>query len=248
MPSVRIVGPGRAGRALAGALQRAGWDVAAPVHRGEDPSGACSDVDVCVVATPDAAIPEVAAAMRPVAETLVVHLSGATGLEPLDGHERRAGFHPLVALPDVPDAWRRLVGAWFAVDGDPGVAALVEAVEGTAIRIDATDRALHHAACCVAANHVTALVAQVERLSPAGVPAAAYLDLALGAIENCRTMGAADAITGPAARGDWLTLERHYSAIPPVERPLYRQLAAEAARLAGRSLPPTPDGDSSADA
>ena len=60
---VRIVGPGRAGRACSPALGRAGWDVAPLVGRDGDVAGAADGVDLVVLATPDGAVAAVAAAV-----------------------------------------------------------------------------------------------------------------------------------------------------------------------------------------
>ena len=49
-----------------------------------------------------------------------------------------------------------------------------------------------------------------------------------------RSLGAADALTGPVSRGDLGTVERHLGALDPAERDAYRSMAREAARLAGR--------------
>jgi error-prone DNA polymerase len=47
------------------------------------------------------------------------------------------------------------------------------------------NRALYHAAACVAANHVVALLGQVERLaSAADVPFAAFFDIVRAAVDN----------------------------------------------------------------
>src|SRR5687767_11747186 len=116
MPTLRVVGPGRAGSSLARALGAAGWDVVEPVRRGDDPARAAQEVDLVVVATPDAAVAEVAAAIEPVEATVVAHLAGSLGLEALAPHARRAAIHPLRSLP-TPDT--DLNGAWFAVAGDP---------------------------------------------------------------------------------------------------------------------------------
>ncbi|HYF45777.1 MAG TPA: hypothetical protein VD926_06165, partial [Acidimicrobiales bacterium] len=97
---LRLVGPGRAGGALALALHRAGWTVEAPLGREDDLAAAAEGVDLLVLAVPDPVIAEVAAAVDPVATTVVAHLAGALGLDVLAGHERRAALHPLVALPD----------------------------------------------------------------------------------------------------------------------------------------------------
>ena len=65
---------------------------------------------------------------------------------------------------------------------------------------------------------------------------AAVRPRAAAVVENVRTLGAAEALTGPAARGDLATIERHLEAIGPDERDTYRVLAREATRLAGRDL------------
>ena len=65
MPSVRIIGAGRAGMALSIALEEVGWDVLAMPDREADLSDAAQDVDLIVLATPDAVIDEVAGAIAP---------------------------------------------------------------------------------------------------------------------------------------------------------------------------------------
>ena len=53
MPSVRIIGGGRAGGSVHGALVAAGWTSAGVLGRHDDPTGAARDVDLLVLATPD---------------------------------------------------------------------------------------------------------------------------------------------------------------------------------------------------
>src|SRR5260221_391743 len=53
MPAVRLIGPGRAGQALARALGAVdGWDVAGLLGRADDPTGAAGGVDLLVLAVP----------------------------------------------------------------------------------------------------------------------------------------------------------------------------------------------------
>ncbi|HET6953199.1 MAG TPA: Rossmann-like and DUF2520 domain-containing protein [Acidimicrobiales bacterium] len=238
---VRIVGPGRAGRALALALGRAGWDVAPLLGRHDDPGPAAEGVDLVVVAPPDAAIGAVARAVRPETGVVVAHLSGALGLDVLAPHERRAAVHPLMALPTPEIGAERLVGGWFAVAGDPLASEVVESLRGRSFTVADDDRALYHAAAAVASNHLVALLGQVERLAAAtGAPLEAYLDLAAATLDNVRALGPAAALTGPAARGDDATIRRHLDALPADERPVYLALVDAARRLAGRPAEETP--------
>ena len=236
MSTLRIVGPGRAGSSLADALAGAGWDVAAPVTRHDDPSGAARDVDLCVIATPDALIAAVAAAIDPVPSTVVAHLAGSLGLDVLAPHTRRAAMHPLASLPDRVTGARTLRdGAWWALEGDALAAEAVAALGGRTVAVTAASRAAYHAAACVAANHLVTLMAQVERLAAAAdLPADPFYDLAAGALANARDHGAAAALTGPAARGDRATIDRHLDGMDTAEHDLYLALAGAAGVLACR--------------
>ena len=100
MHTIRIIGPGRAGTSLAAALAARGWEFAGFLGRDDDLTNAARGVDVLVIATPDDAIADVAAAVVPVVTTTVVHLSGSLGLDALGAHPMRAAVHPLVPLPN----------------------------------------------------------------------------------------------------------------------------------------------------
>lgn len=257
-----LVGPGRAGTAVAEALVRAGWRAATVAGRSPQSRSvvqvaarlgaravevgeAGRGVRVVVIATPDGSVSATASALGPALnpQALVVHLAGALGLEVYDDLVARrpdvrvAAVHPLQTLPGEPGDAARLAGAWFAVEGDPHARLIVEAVGGRAFAV--TDRALYHAAACVASNHLVALLGQVERLATAAsVPVEAFGPLVDTTLANALRMGAAGALTGPVARGDATTVARHLDALPAGERPTYLALAREAARLAGRTGDP----------
>ena len=234
MNRVRIIGPGRAGSSLATALDRAGWDVAPTLGRADDVADAAAGTDLLLIATPDAAITEVAQAVRPVERTVVAHVSGSAGLHPLVRHPRRAVLHPLVALPDAERGAERLVGAWFglAEEGDPLVAEVVASLRGRVVHVAETGWARYHAAAVIASNHLVALLGQAERVAATvGAPMEAFLDLARGSLADVAALGPRDALTGPVRRGDTATVERHLDALPPEERPAYEAMAHEAQRL-----------------
>lgn len=230
-----MVGPGRAGLSFAGALTASGWRCVATLGRHDDLSSAAEHCDVVLVTVPDDRIADVAAAITP-GRAVLVHTSGAKGLDVLAPHRRRASVHPLMSLPDPAtgaDKLRR--GGVFAVAGDPVAEQIVAALGGRAATVGDDRRALYHATAAVAANHLVALCAQVERLAGrAGVPVEAYWDLMETTLENVRRSGPLPSLTGPAARGDTSTISLHLEALPTDERTLYLALANEAARLAGR--------------
>lgn len=231
----RIIGAGRAGSALASALTDANWTVDGPHDRSFPLAAAAADVRVLVLAVPDGAIRGVADAVSP-DDAVVVHLAGSLGLEPLAAHAHVGSLHPLVALPDAERGADRLRGAWFATSGDPVVDEIVEALGGRAVAVADDDRVRYHAAAAIAANHLVALMGQVERVAASvGVPLEAYLDLARGALDDVEAVGPRAALTGPVVRGDWGTVSAHLDALPAEERPAYALLADAARRLVGQT-------------
>jgi predicted short-subunit dehydrogenase-like oxidoreductase (DUF2520 family) len=251
MHSIRIIGPGRAGTSLAAALSARGWEFAGFLGRQDDLTNAARGVDVLVIATPDDAIAEVAAAVVPVVTTTVVHLSGSLGLDALGAHPRRAAVHPLVPLPNGEVGAARLCsGVTFAVAGAAVAREIVATLGGRIVEVADDDRAAYHAAACIAANHVVALLGQVERVAAeVGLDLESFLPLTRAAVDDVAALGAPAALTGPARRGDWATLSRHLDALPESERAGYQAGAALATRLAATTATdsepvPAPRSDS----
>lgn len=233
--SFRVVGLGRAGRSLVEALAGTDWAYAGGYGRHDDPTEAAVGVDAVIVSVPDDAIAEVARAIRPTSAVLI-HLSGAKTLDVLTPHENRASVHPLISLPDpVTGAARLRSGTTFAVAGHRLSADLAAALNGRAIVVTDDERPLYHAAAAVAANHLVVLCDQVERIAEhLGVPVDLYWDLMESTLGNVRQVGAAGALTGPAARGDHDTVSAHLAALAGLDRShadLYGPLARRAAEL-----------------
>ncbi|MGE0877824.1 MAG: DUF2520 domain-containing protein [Acidimicrobiia bacterium] len=229
----RVIGMGRAGGALSIALSSVGWSALPSLGRGADVGAAASGADLVVIATPDRDIAPVARAIVPRDDTVIAHLSGALGLDVLAMHPRRASLHPLMTLPSAElGAERLLAGAWFAVAGDALVEQVVDRLGGRALHVADEQRVRYHAAATIASNHVVALLGQVERIGAlAGVPLAAYLDLVRASVDSVDRVGPRAALTGPVARGDWETVQRHVTALPDDERPGYEAMAELAAKL-----------------
>ncbi len=235
--TVRIIGPGRAGRSFAAALVQQGAAVDL-VDRAAPIDGAADGVDLVLLCVPDGRIPEVAATIAP-GDAVVAHCAGSRTLDVLEPHVRRASIHPLMSLPDPEIGAARLLDhCHFAVAGDPIASELVTFLGGVALQVPEADRALYHAAASIAANHLVALCAQVETIArELELPPAAFWELMATTFQNVRTQGAAASVTGPAARGDWETIRSHLAVLDPDERAGYRALAQAAAHLGGRNWP-----------
>ena len=231
--TVRVIGRGRAGRSLATALGRAGWGLGGVLGREDDVQEAAAGVDLLVIAVPDDAVANVAASVTPSQSTVVAHMAGSLGLDVLDPHPRRAAVHPLASLPSPELGAERLRGAWFAIAGDHLIESVVASLDGRSFTVTDRQRAAYHAAAAIASNHLVALLGQVERIAASvDVPFEAYLDLVRATVENVAVLGAAEALTGPAARGDEATIARHIDALPADERQLYEVLAEACRKLA----------------
>ena len=112
---------------------------------------------------------------------------------------------------------------------------------GHPFRIADERKPLYHAAAVFASNYVvtvTALAEELERAAGVPDPVAALTPLQDATLANVRRVGAAEALTGPAVRGDAITLQRNLEAlaehVPDAVRP-YVALADLALALAQRS-------------
>ena len=257
---IALIGPGRAGTALALALAHVGHRVVAVAGRGPGlPSttaaasrlGAAAvpveevarGAELVVIATPDGVIEPTAAAIAPTLEpgTLVIHLSGARGLDALTPivasrtDVQIGALHPLQTLPFADTS---IAGAWAAVSGPPLVTQLAQELGMHPFVVDDADRATYHAAAVVASNHLVALLGQVQRIADkVGVPLRAFESLVRAAVDHVFDLGPEAALTGPVSRGDVATVASHLDAIPDEERRAYLALADAARRLARRDDP-----------
>lgn len=238
-----VIGPGRAGGSFHNALTRTGADCVAVIGRGDDPGRLDSTLDLVLIAVPDREIAEVAA--RVPRGPLVVHVSGATTLAPLLAHHRRCGsIHPLLSLPDAEaGAAALLAEANLAIAGadDACERELMEVAARLGARpftVDEAKRSEYHATASIAANHLVALTAQIERVAiDADLPLAPFLEMMRAVLDNVERNGSIASLTGPVARADWATVQSHISSLPVDERPLYLAMAEACADLAGHAFP-----------
>lgn len=182
-------------------------------------------------------------------ELLVVHLSGARGLEvfPSGWPARRGAFHPLRAFPTRDPGPGDLEGCLVAVaaDGEDAVRRLQDLARdlgGQPFHLPDAGRDLYHLGASVAGNGLLALLDLAEEaFRRAGVPEELALPglrrLVEGVLARCGEQGPAEALTGPVVRGDLGVLDRHLEALQrlsPERVGLYRELVAALEALAGK--------------
>jgi len=243
LPPLAVVGPGRTGGAIAAAAERAGLRVELA---GRDTApDACRRAEIALLCVPDGAVPEACEALAPAVPPLrfVGHVSGALSLDALSpARERGAQVFSLHPLQTIPDAGTDLTGAPCAVSGSSDKAEhLAEELAGRLgmrpFGVPEEARAAYHAAASIASNLFVALEeSAAELLERAGVEDSRELlaPLVLRTAANWAERGPG-ALTGPIARGDTDTVERHMAALretAPDLLPVYEALAERARELA----------------
>ena len=213
--SVNVIGRGRVGSAIAARLEERG--VALTEDRAE----------IVLLCVPDSAIADVVRCQTLVVSQWVGHTSGATPLSALGPHERRFGLHPLQSFSRSRGP-EQLDGAAAAVTGETDEARtlgfeLARLLGLEPFELAEEDRALYHAGAAIASNYLVTLHrAAAQVFEEVGAPVEGLKTLMQGVLDN------GFELTGPIARGDWETVERHEQAlasrIPKLE-PLYRVLA-----------------------
>jgi predicted short-subunit dehydrogenase-like oxidoreductase (DUF2520 family) len=264
-PRLGFVGAGVVGTALAKALARAGYPVAAVTSRSpkrrsalaaalpnaravEAPQGVADAVDLVFLTVPDGAIASVDASIDWREGSCAVHCSGVATHELLESARSRGAevgvFHPLQTFASVDQAEKNLPGSPFGVEASSDelltiLSEMAKSLGGTPLVI-LGDKAIYHASAVIASNYLVTLLDVAAGLwESLGLSREeglkALLPLVRGTIENLESIGLPNALTGPIARGDVGTVERHLCAlreVAPDVLPVYKELARRAIPIA----------------
>lgn len=264
-PRIGFIGAGTVGTALAYRLSQLGYPVVGVASRtlasaeslarrvqGCQAYPKVPDVadaaDLVFLTTPDDAIAQVAGQVRWRAGQMVVHCSGADSaelLEPAQAAGAMVGvFHPLQTFASVEQAIANLPGSTFAVEGQGGILAVLQemaqSLGGRWVVLQPQDKVLYHLAAVLASNYtitLTKLASDLWELFGADAREAtqALLPLMRGTLNNIEEIGIPGCLTGPIARGDLGTIQKHLSAMErsaPWLLPLYRELGLQTIPIA----------------
>jgi predicted short-subunit dehydrogenase-like oxidoreductase (DUF2520 family) len=131
-------------------------------------------------------------------------------------------FHPLQTFAGVNQAIENLPGSTFALEAEEPLLSMLKELthllSGNWVKLRPGDKVLYHAAAVFACNYLVTLVKLAQDLwLDFGVSAKeatrALLPLLRGTINNIDNIGLPDCLTGPVARGDLGTIEKHLSAL-----------------------------------
>ena len=193
---------------------------------------------VILVTTPDSAIESVANDLSQLGGNawsgkVALHASGSldsSALRPLAALGAETGsMHPMQTFSsqNLPD----LAKCIFGIDGSPAALQvarkMIRQMGGVAVRLSGANKAAYHAAGSFACVYVLALMETATRLLMTQgfkrrQAMRALLPLTRQTLDNFERVGPLAAWTGPLARGDFSTVERHVKALADFE-PEYLQ-------------------------
>jgi predicted short-subunit dehydrogenase-like oxidoreductase (DUF2520 family) len=265
MLKMGFIGAGTVGTALAARLAGRGYPVVAVSSRSQksarklaqtikgcqvfDNSQAVADnAELIFITTPDDAIAPVAAEVKWHPGQSVVHCSGADSTDILE-HAKQAGarvgaFHPLQTFASPQQAMENIPGSTFALEAEEPLLAILKdmaaALDGQWVELKAKDKVLYHAAAVFACNYMVTLVKLATDLwQNFGVPqekaTKALVPLLRGTLHNIEAIGIPNCLTGPIARGDMGTINKHLDALKanaPHLLSTYRELGRQTIPIA----------------
>ncbi|UCH43812.1 MAG: DUF2520 domain-containing protein [Dehalococcoidales bacterium] len=255
-----FIGTGTVGTALATTLSARGYQVVAVYNRSKESAvklaryiNGCLAVDsgqavadtteLVFITTPDDAIPSVVAGIQWRPNQSVVHCSGADStdvLEPARQLGAQVGaFHPLQTFASVKQAIDNIPGSTFAIEAEEPLNTtlkeMANTLEGQWIELKASDKVLYHAAAVIACNYLVTLVKVATDLwqtfnIPVYQATKALMPLLQGTLNNIDSIGIPNCLTGPIARGDTGTINKHLKALEksaPAVLSTYRELGLQ---------------------
>jgi predicted short-subunit dehydrogenase-like oxidoreductase (DUF2520 family) len=265
MLKLGFIGAGTVGTALAVRLAAKGYPVVAVSSRSqtsaEKLAGAVGDcrafgnnqsvadnAELVFITTSDDAIAAVASEVRWHTGQSVVHCSGADSVDILKpAKELRAkvgAFHPLQTFASVKQAIDNIPGSTFALEAEEPLLAtlkdMASALGGQWVELKASDKVLYHASAVIACNYLVTLVKLATDLwqtfdVPTQKATKALLPLLRGTLHNIDAVGIPQCLTGPIARGDIGTINKHLDALKqtaPHLLPTYCELGRQTIPIA----------------
>lgn len=220
-------------------------DIVLSDHFSDVPWDITRHADVVFITTPDSAIKDMCKAISRhtgfADNAVVMHCSGALSSSVLSSAKTCGAWigsmHPLQSFASADKKTNPFQGIIISLEGEgPAVNTakrIAEDLGGTVVSLLTEAKTLYHASAVVASNYlVTLLDLAVRLIEEAGVNRQDAFNLLKplieGTLSNIGKVGVQKALTGPIARGDIKTVEKHIEEIG-FKRPellsLYKMLA-----------------------
>lgn len=252
---IGFIGAGKAGCSLARYFARRGFEISGFWSRSfketgfdflQSPNDVASKSEIIFITVTDSAISAVWNGLDKSAlkNKTICHCSGSLTSDIFTRADRNTvcSVHPMLAFNSGRTSTEKISRAFFTIEGGRAAVEKISALLtrcGNPFRvIDAQSKPKYHAAACFASNFVTAVCAEAfELLEECGFSEdeakAALSPLMAENMENIISCGIRGSLTGPAARGDALTVKKHLNALGEEKKRAYKPLCAIMARLAG---------------
>jgi len=212
--------------------------------------------DVFMLAVPDTALAEAAERLSRSHvlddRTTVFHCSGAQSSAVLASCAEQgahiASVHPLLSFAD-PAQIVRDFHCHCSIEGDVSAVSMLSLafsrIGAEVMQIPTESKLRYHAAAVIASNYLVTLTEQaLQVIENAGLTREQGRELLLPLMHqtlgNLDRLEPRDALTGPAARGDWPLVEAQQRTLDEIDPRLgcfYMMLAKASARLAGKPHP-----------
>lgn len=166
----------------------------------------------------------------------VYHTSGAVTSDIFDPIRAvgvaGASFHPIQTFSGKKNDWRKFNDIYIGLEGDASAlmkaSAIIKRLNSFEIMIPKQYKGIYHLACTFASNYLIALIAVViELFKKMNFSEQETLNIIypmlLTTVENLKSNGIEEALTGPISRGDWGTIKKHLKILSD-EFPDYQSL------------------------
>lgn len=193
----------------------------------------CADVDFVIIATPDSAIESVAAALPPTSAT-VLHVSGSTEIDVLKPYFKNYGvLYPLQTFSSacIIDEFSE-IPVFVEAESDVNlqrIGRFATTISREVWPMNSLQRKALHAAAVFSCNFVNLLLSEAFDVCSEHAIEPRFLETLVN--ETVRKAFASgnpsEVQTGPAKRGDMLTIEKHLTILPAEKREVYTALTKQ---------------------
>lgn len=250
---ITIIGTGRLSYSLIPNLQRAGFEVLQLIARSEevlakygreysitslttDLNDLHKETEVVILCVSDTAISELGIYFKGKG-CVVLHTSGSLAIDALEGVGDDIGvLYPLQIFTT-----DKIVPLWnvpFFYEGrgkaEKGVEELVNKLSGNGYKVDSEVRLRVHLGAVIACNFSNYLFNAAAGILPNGMPFSIYESLMREHIDKVFTFLPQNTQTGPAIRGDKVTIAKHLALLE--DKPELRDLYEKISELINPSL------------
>ncbi len=255
--NISFIGAGRVASALARKMNDSGYRICRIVSpgatRGKALAAACNaewsavtdftgTTDLIVVSVPDRVLIDVLKDISCPCTTIVVHTAGSYGLEVFPGHIKKRGvFYPLQTFPE--NRQVEFSGLPFLLEAsDDQILSQLDklgvSIGGSIYHAGADKRAMIHAAAVFICNFTNHMLTEGKRVADhSDIPFEIFSPLIKETIEKALVYGPENSQTGPAARNDMNTIEKHLELLSfsPDLQKIYREVSASIINYYNRS-------------